>query len=312
MPGRILFRYSREEVSKHNTQKKLWVIHNNKVYDLTEFALDHPGGAEILLEWGGQDVTKIMTDPTLHEHTKSAYELLADSCIGEVVDNTVASTTQSKDVGTIFDERTIDKFRPETTDIKSDLNEKFLNLNKPLFAQMFNCNFSKEFYLKQIHQPRHLPYSARLFANPMLELLTKTPWYAIPILWFPVISYYLYTASGSLGSRTIIVLFLFGIGIWTLLEYTLHRFLFHVDTILPDHPYALSVHFALHGIHHYLPMDRLRLVMPPILGASIAYPIIQLGYIIFPENIACALIAGAIFGYPALEGDEDISPSSPL
>ncbi|RIB03786.1 hypothetical protein C2G38_2135822 [Gigaspora rosea] len=297
MPGRILFRYTREEVSKNNTQRKLWVIHNNKVYDLTEFALDHPGGAEILLEWGGRDVTKIMTDPSLHEHTKSAYEMLAESCIGEVVDNTVSSATQINNVDNIFDERTIDKFHPETTDIKSDLNEKFLNLHKPLFVQMFNCNFSKEFYLKQIHQPRHLPYSARLFANPMLELLTKTPWYAIPILWIPAITYYLYMASGSLGSRTIIVLFLIGIGIWTLLEYTLHRFLFHIDALLPDHPYALSVHFALHGIHHYLPMDRLRLVMPPILGAAIAYPIIQLGYIMFPEHAARAMIAGAMFGY---------------
>ncbi|CAG8530089.1 17660_t:CDS:2 [Racocetra fulgida] len=165
MPGRILFRYTREEVAKHNTRKKLWVIHNNKVYDLTEFALDHPGGADVLLEWGGRDVTKIMTDPASHEHTKSAYELLADSCIGEVVDNAVVSNTQIKNADGIFDERTVDKFHPETTDIKSDLNEKFLNLNKPLFAQMFNCNFSKEFYLKQIHQPRHLPYSARLFAK---------------------------------------------------------------------------------------------------------------------------------------------------
>ncbi|CAG8656008.1 13727_t:CDS:2, partial [Gigaspora rosea] len=166
------------------------------------------------------------------------------SCIGEVVDNTVSSATQINNVDNIFDERTIDKFHPETTDIKSDLNEKFLNLHKPLFVQMFNCNFSKEFYLKQIHQPRHLPYSARLFANPMLELLTKTPWYAIPILWIPAITYYLYMA------------------------------------IVLNNQYL-----------------RLRLVMPPILGAAIAYPIIQLGYIMFPEHAARAMIAGAMFGY---------------
>ncbi|RMD43781.1 hypothetical protein DV735_g1388, partial [Chaetothyriales sp. CBS 134920] len=43
------------------------------------------------------------------------------------------------------------------------------------------------------------------------------------------------------------------------------RFLFHLDKFLPDHPYALTLHFVLHGIHHYLPMDRYRLVMPPAL-----------------------------------------------
>ena len=50
--------------------------------------------------------------------------------------------------------------------------------------------------------------------------------------------------------------FLLGNFIWTLLEYGFHRLLFHVDYFLPDHPAALTVHFLMHGIHHYLPMDR--------------------------------------------------------
>lgn len=47
-----------------------------------------------------------------------------------------------------------------------------------------------------------------------------------------------------------------GVFIWTILEYALHRFLFHVDDYLPDRPEFLTLHFLLHGIHHYLPMDR--------------------------------------------------------
>ena len=50
--------------------------------------------------------------------------------------------------------------------------------------------------------------------------------------------------------------FLFGNLIWTVLEYGLHRFLFHIDDLLPDHPVFLTLHFLLHGIHHYMPMDR--------------------------------------------------------
>ena len=50
--------------------------------------------------------------------------------------------------------------------------------------------------------------------------------------------------------------FVFGNFVWTLLEYGFHRFLFHVDFYLPDHPKFLMVHFLLHGIHHYMPMDK--------------------------------------------------------
>jgi 4-hydroxysphinganine ceramide fatty acyl 2-hydroxylase len=50
--------------------------------------------------------------------------------------------------------------------------------------------------------------------------------------------------------------FMIGNVIWTILEYGMHRFLFHVDEWLPDRPFFLMLHFLLHGIHHYLPMDR--------------------------------------------------------
>lgn len=50
--------------------------------------------------------------------------------------------------------------------------------------------------------------------------------------------------------------FLTGNVIWTIIEYGMHRFLFHIDDVLPDRPFFLMLHFLLHGIHHYLPMDR--------------------------------------------------------
>ncbi|CAG8574590.1 15119_t:CDS:2 [Acaulospora morrowiae] len=300
MPGRMLFRYTREEVGKHNRTDDLWVIHNNKVYDVTEFVLDHPGGADLIVEWAGKDITKVLNDPDSHEHSEVAYEALGELCIGEIVDNNTSTTK----VATISPQSQVsknytadDKFHSATTNIQSDLKEKFLDLSRPLFYQMFNCDFTKEFYLQQIHKPRHLPYSVKLFESPYLEILTKTPWYVIPIIWIPVVYYHASMASENLGLNTISVLFVIGIWIWTLLEYALHRFVFHVDNLLPDHPYALSLHFTLHGIHHYLPMDRMRLVMPPILGGTIAIPIMRAGYFIFPESITHALIAGAVFGY---------------
>lgn len=85
--------------------------------------------------------------------------------------------------------------------------------------------------------------------------------------------------------------------IWTILEYTLHRFLFHVDYYLPDAPWALMLHFLLHGIHHYLPMDRLRLVMPPTLFLALETPFTNLAHLIFPKAIANGIISGAFTFY---------------
>ncbi|KAI0757140.1 FMN-dependent dehydrogenase-domain-containing protein [Daedaleopsis nitida] len=49
--------FSLDEVSKHSSPSSCWVIINNKVYDVTEFLPDHPGGAKIILKYGGKDAT---------------------------------------------------------------------------------------------------------------------------------------------------------------------------------------------------------------------------------------------------------------
>ncbi|CDO72371.1 hypothetical protein BN946_scf184977.g70 [Trametes cinnabarina] len=46
-----------DEVSKHNSQSSCWVIIKDKVYDVTEFLPDHPGGAKIILKYAGKDAT---------------------------------------------------------------------------------------------------------------------------------------------------------------------------------------------------------------------------------------------------------------
>jgi 4-hydroxysphinganine ceramide fatty acyl 2-hydroxylase len=55
----------------------------------------------------------------------------------------------------------------------------------------------------------------------------------------------------------------------------------------------------LHGIHHYLPMDKLRLVMPPTLFLALATPFWKLAHAVFYYNwsAATAVFCGGIFGY---------------
>jgi len=46
-------KYSMEEVKKHNKYSDLWVVIHGKVYDITKFVEEHPGGSEVLLDVAG-------------------------------------------------------------------------------------------------------------------------------------------------------------------------------------------------------------------------------------------------------------------
>eukprot|EP00747_Dinoflagellata_sp_TGD_P170632 gnl/TRDRNA2_/TRDRNA2_202685_c0_seq1.p1 gnl/TRDRNA2_/TRDRNA2_202685_c0~~gnl/TRDRNA2_/TRDRNA2_202685_c0_seq1.p1 ORF type:complete len:345 (+),score=112.05 gnl/TRDRNA2_/TRDRNA2_202685_c0_seq1:59-1093(+) len=49
--------YTPEEVAEHNSEKSLWLIMNRKVYDVTKFHKYHPGGKDVILNFGGKDAT---------------------------------------------------------------------------------------------------------------------------------------------------------------------------------------------------------------------------------------------------------------
>jgi predicted heme/steroid binding protein len=46
-----------EEVSRHSSVSSAWLIVKGQVYDVTDFASEHPGGKAILLSNAGTDVT---------------------------------------------------------------------------------------------------------------------------------------------------------------------------------------------------------------------------------------------------------------
>ncbi|KAF9044844.1 hypothetical protein BDZ89DRAFT_1008363 [Hymenopellis radicata] len=46
-----------QQVSEHNSTASCWVIINNKVYDVTEFLSEHPGGGNIILKYAGKDAS---------------------------------------------------------------------------------------------------------------------------------------------------------------------------------------------------------------------------------------------------------------
>jgi cytochrome b involved in lipid metabolism len=51
MTGRL---YSRSQVQAHKSRNDVWIIVHGKVYDVTLFLSEHPGGEDILLEYAGK------------------------------------------------------------------------------------------------------------------------------------------------------------------------------------------------------------------------------------------------------------------
>ncbi|EGB09386.1 hypothetical protein AURANDRAFT_24176, partial [Aureococcus anophagefferens] len=67
-----------DEVAKHNTKEDCWVIVEDKVWDLTGFAVDHPGGAHLVQEQAGKDGTT----PFVDAHSTDIIQLTLGGAAG--------------------------------------------------------------------------------------------------------------------------------------------------------------------------------------------------------------------------------------
>lgn len=243
MPARTLPTFTRAEVESHNSKASCYVTIGAKVYDVTDFVEDHPGGGDLLLQYAGKDVEQILEDVTSHSHSEAAYEILDESLVGFIMSEKAngisgpavkRSTQRATADGVHVHPRTgmsCEEDLNKETDFMQDYKKhKFLDLSRPLFPQIWFGGFSKEFYLDQVHRPRHYKGgdSAPLFGN-FLEPLSKTPWWVIPTIWLPCVGYGTYLAGQGLPVAAVVPYWLTGLFIWTLVEYCLHRFLFHID-----------------------------------------------------------------------------------
>ncbi|EGW35551.1 uncharacterized protein SPAPADRAFT_58779 [Spathaspora passalidarum NRRL Y-27907] len=309
---------SAAEVAKHDKPTDIWVtLYQRKVYNVSTFVKEHPGGASIVYPYAGKDITAIMKDIESHEHSESAYEMLdEDMLVGylatdkeeeELLNNknkTPVEVTLAKSDSDDYDMYEFHDHLPalDKLEIKTDYNEdvkkhKFLDLNKPLLGQVLFGKFNRDFYVDQVHRPRHYGKgSAPLFGN-FLEPLSLTPWWVVPLVWLPANFYIFYVGFTNQHPITALSMWAMGLFIWTLVEYFLHRVIFHLDGYLPDHSVFFTIHFLLHGVHHYLPMDEYRLVLPPALFIILAFPFYKLVFSLLPFYMACSGFAGGTLGY---------------
>jgi 4-hydroxysphinganine ceramide fatty acyl 2-hydroxylase len=232
-------------------------LYKGKILNVTSFLSAHPGGESSMIPYLGKDISEVFESSGHSEYAESLIPTLY-----------LTGATEKTDM--------IDPY-------------------KGTFYQVWKMMNLKS-YTEFVNSPKLIKGHMRVFDSPLLEPLSKTPWQLIPIIWLPVISYWLMVGLSEGGPESLLWFFI-GLGYWTLFEYLLHRFCFHSESYLPDNRYVICIHYLLHGIHHAYPMDSLRLVFPPVLGFLLCTIFKSLYNLYLPFAFSNAFMAGKILGY---------------
>ncbi|KAF5635571.1 L-lactate dehydrogenase (cytochrome) [Fusarium sp. NRRL 25303] len=113
-------RVSLDDLKQHNTANDCWIAVHSKVWDITHFINEHPGGPEVLLNLAGSDATELYNDvhaPDIIEDLPSdkLIGLLEESAINRPAPKTTqidpvpppSSSTQSNNVPSTTTTKTI-------------------------------------------------------------------------------------------------------------------------------------------------------------------------------------------------------------
>ncbi|CAL4162432.1 unnamed protein product [Meganyctiphanes norvegica] len=71
--------YTLAEVQNHDIMSDCWIILYDKVYDVTDFMMEHPGGEELLMEHAGRDATLSFRGVG---HSAAAIQSLTEYLVG--------------------------------------------------------------------------------------------------------------------------------------------------------------------------------------------------------------------------------------
>jgi 4-hydroxysphinganine ceramide fatty acyl 2-hydroxylase len=251
------------EVAEHNTESDAWVVYKGKVLDISIFIRTHPGGALVFTGLLGQDVTQ--------DYDEAGHALSSLSLIDELT------------IGILEGEET------------QELKRHYLDPSRGTVYQVWK-DISKEQYLEMMHSPRHIHGHQRLFDNPILDLLTKSPWWLVPLMWIPTTLILLYLGK-EVGTWAILTHWLMGFLTWVFSEYFFHRFALHQEHRFPDNSFLRCLHFLNHGLHHCFPMDDLLIVYPPIFSWLMCGVFYKLFSCLFLPLETYLVLAGFLCGY---------------
>lgn len=124
---------------------------------------------------------------------------------------------------------------------------------------------------------------------------------AFPIVWAAPLGVFMIHLSLARGVSLLQTLALVGAG-WlgfSLVEYVLHRVLFH--RTFPDTPDGRLDAFLTHGYHHVYPNDRTRLVMPPMIAWPLGLLFWGVLRLALGPTLAPGAFTGVLLGYVAYD-----------
>lgn len=290
MKTELQMQWKWEQIKAHNTMGDAWIVLDGKVYDITTFLKSHPGGKKVMEPYLGGDISLSYRGKpqkgiktALHKHAESSVSLIQINFLGylEGCEATKSFTSPSS----------------------------CLDTKLPILPQLGKLG-SK--YYDVIDSPLHLHESARIFEHgafgDCLEWMSRTNWWLVPSTWIPITSLLLYAAyvtpiagESTLPLFNILLCVFWGVISWTMLEFILHRWMFHVEHWMDigffSSSWFIQVHFVMHGVHHLFPSDAYRLVMPPWNASVIAGPIWFLWAALLPKPVLYAFFAGLTMGY---------------
>lgn len=233
---------------------------------------------QILIEHAGTDITDLFygDDPRGHPHNAAAVHLLERFCVGRLAAHSSGTATSLKD-------------GPCT----QDASDFAIDESKPLLWQVGSLGSR---YLEWVDSP--VAGKPRFFQSGWAEAITKTPWWVVPLIWLPLVAYSIWQAVPAMPWTSLVPLILLGIVLWQGMEYSLHRFAFHLQ---PTTPLGIFIHFLFHGCHHKYPMDIERLVFPPVPASWIVAAVYSAVHAVAPKPVAMAVFGGIMLGYVAYD-----------
>lgn len=260
--------FTQEDIQRLCADGKNIYTCNGGVYDVNIDELMHPGGPDVLAMHNGQDISAAFRGEgsIAHMHSKGAKALLERYYVGQLE----GSNAKARDV----------------------LPRDLVDESAPLLPQVVKLD--PKMYCKWVDAPS--TGHPVMFDVPLVERMTCTQWYMVPLIWLPVASALLWRGSvlGGVPVAQLPGLVAIGVLVWQLIEYSIHRWLFHFN---PTGPESIKWHFMLHGHHHKYPMDFDRLVFPPAAAALVIAIFYMLLHALAPMGYACTLLGGGIIGY---------------
>ncbi len=260
-----------KELAKHGAS---WLAVEGVVYDVAEFLESHPGGSEVLAESMGKDATEAFCSG-VHAHSQAARDLLPAMRVG------VLKGHEGKASSAPVQESDAQRRAREVIDPK-----------KPYTWQVGSLG---QLYQEWVHTPIHVAEPLVLLGSWM-EPFTKVYWWVPLVFWGPaIVAMLAYAAKVWHWWQIAVVYVIMACLGWPVIEYCLHRGLYHMHT---ESYWGNTAHFLFHGVHHLTPMDKTRLVAPPLLAILISTPLVAIVYVLAPSSaFAWTVAAGGFSGY---------------